>query len=154
MPEIYPCFDQHDPDALVVYCSDPRFGPATTRFLAQDLALRKPFPIIVPGGIHDLVSPARAKSGRHLAQQIEFVIRRSGVSRAVLVSHEDCLWYRHWNALVPTRVEDDQPRHLRVAADWLRKRFGLDVLAYMAERAEDGVVFRQVVAGDPDKQSP
>ena len=55
----YPLVRPEQVDGLVVHCSDHRFQPAFRRFVDQDLKVRNPVPVVIPGGVHDLVSPAR-----------------------------------------------------------------------------------------------
>lgn len=146
-PSSYPLLVSRESDGLVVHCSDPRFQEAFARFIREDLGLQKPIPIVVPGGIHDLVSPVRLKAARHLWQQIEFALRIGSGRRLVIINHEDCLWYNRWNALVSSRVSDDLARHLFTAAERLiEKRLSLEIECYIARIRGDQACFERVDA--------
>jgi hypothetical protein len=132
-------------DGLVIHCSDPRFQAAFRQFIEQELGLKNPIPIIIPGGIHDLVSPARIKAARQLREQLEFMVKEGGVRRVVLLNHEDCQWYGKWNALVQTAIGEDIAGHLLLAAEKLaEKKFGVEVECYLAEIEDGDVVFSRV----------
>jgi hypothetical protein len=71
----YPLIDAAQADGLVVHCSDPRFQVAFHDFVAGELDIRNPIPIIIPGGIHDLISPVRISPSS--AVQLTFSWRRA-----------------------------------------------------------------------------
>lgn len=132
-------------DGLVIHCSDPRFQAAFRRFTDEELGIKNPIPIIIPGGIHDLVSPVRIKAARQLRDQLEFMIKKSGVRRLVLLNHEDCQWYGKWNVLVQSTVGKDIAGHLVTAAEKLvEKRFDVEVECYLAKIDGEQIVFHRV----------
>jgi carbonic anhydrase len=134
-------------DALVVHCSDPRFQAAFREFVAGELQVLNPVPIIIPGGIHELVSPVRIKAARQLWQQLEFMISAGKIRRVIIINHEGCQWYAKWNALVRTRVSEDIVNHLLAAAQkLLERRLNLSVETYYAKIENDGVVFSRLNA--------
>jgi hypothetical protein len=141
----YPLLDAEQADAIVVHCSDPRFQTAFRQFVDNELHVKTPIPIVIPGGIHDLVSPARIKAARHLWQQLQFVVARGKTRRIILINHEGCLWYEKWNALVRTKVNEDVVNHLLAAAEELaEKRFRLSVETYFAKVEGENVVFQRL----------
>jgi hypothetical protein len=141
----YPLVTAGSADALVIHCSDPRFQRAFREFIEHELDIHNPIPIIVPGGIHDLVSPARIKAARQLWQQLEFMVQKGGVKRIVMISHEGCQWYAKWNSLVRTRVDEDVVNHLFSAAERLaEKRFNISIETYFARIEDENVVFRRI----------
>ena len=136
----YPLVKPEDADGLVIHCSDPRFQVAFRRFVDQELGIKNPVPIIIPGGIHDLASPARIKAARHLWDQLEFMVKKGKIPRIVLLNHEDCQWYGKWNALVRTSIGQDIAGHLLAVAEKLaEKRLGVEVECYLA-KIEDGEI--------------
>lgn len=86
------------PDSLLIYCSDPRFQYAVDVLLC-DISLLQPAKICVPGGIHDLISPARTKARRVLKDQIEYILMRYRIKHVVIVNHDGCKWYERWGNL-------------------------------------------------------
>lgn len=141
----YPLLNAGDADALVIHCVDPRFQTAFRRFISEELGIQNPIPVIIPGGIHDLVSPARIKAARHLKEQLDFIIKNNRIKRVVLLNHEGCLWYGKWNSLVATTIGHDLAGHLLSAAETLiEKRLGIEVECYLARMEGQEVVFNRV----------
>ena len=141
----YPLLDVHDADTIVIHCSDPRFQTAFQRFVGEELGVEAAIPIVVPGGVHDLVSPARVKAARQLWAHVEFMARRDQVRRVILLNHEDCQWYRKWSALTRRTVGDDIATHLLEAAKTLASRkFGVEVDSFLAKIEDGEVVFYRV----------
>lgn len=141
----YPLTRPEEADCLVIHCSDPRFQAAFRKFTDEELGVKNPIPIIIPGGIHDLVSPARIKAARQLREHLEFMIKRGGVRRIVLLNHEDCQWYGKWSALVRTTIGQDIAGHLLAAAEKLAERkLGVEVECYLAKIEDGEIVFYRV----------
>ncbi len=134
-----------DADAVVIHCSDPRFQAAIRDFVANELGIENPIPIIVPGGIHDFVSPIRLKAARQLWEQLEFMLKRSAVRKVILLNHDDCQWYGKWNALVQTTIGKDIAGHLLAVGEKLaEKKFKVEVECYLAKIEADEIVFCRV----------
>jgi hypothetical protein len=141
----YPLSNPEEADAIVVHCSDPRFQKAFRMFLARDLNIKEPIPIIIPGGVYDLVSPARIKAARQLMQQLEFLIKENRVQRIVFLHHEDCQWSNKWSALVSRFFDRDIGKHLFGAGEkLLEKRLDLEIEVYIAAIKDNRVVFERV----------
>ncbi len=141
----YPLVDAENADALVIHCSDPRFQAAFRQFIEYELGIKNPIPIIVPGGVHDLVSPARIKAARQLWQQLEFMVVHGKVKRIVMINHEGCQWYAKWNTLVTSKVDEDIVNHLFAAAEkFAEKRFNISVETYYAKIVDGNVVFQRL----------
>ncbi len=141
----YPLVGAENADALVIHCSDPRFQSAFRQFVTDELGIANPVPIIIPGGIHDLISPARIKAARQLWQHLEFTVTRMKVRRIVMINHEDCLWYAKWNTLVGTKVNEDIAGHLAAAAEKLiEKRFNVTIESYIARIKDGEIVFESL----------
>ena len=141
----YALVQPEEADGLVIHCSDPRFQAAFREFVTSDLGLQHPIPIVVPGGVHDLVSPARLKAARNLWEQVEFMVKEGHVRRIVPINHEDCKWYAKWNTLVQTTVGQDISGHLLALAEKLaEKKLGVEVECYLAKLEGDAVTFHRV----------
>lgn len=141
----YAVLKPEESDGLVLHCADPRFQEAFARFIREELGMKQPIPFVVPGGIHDFVSPVRVKAARQLWQQLEFMIKEGNVKRLVIINHDDCKWYGRWNTLVSTTVGEDIAHHLMKAAELLfEKKFRIDVECYVARLEGDKVTFERV----------
>jgi len=88
------------PQAIVVYCSDPRFQRAFREFIGKELHLAEGeyIPLIVSGGVASLSEPMRLpKEFKFMKERIEYFLGRfDSIRRIVLINHEDC---RHYDAL-------------------------------------------------------
>lgn len=91
---------------LVVSCSSNSFFPYLREFLEKELALAEGTYdlLLVPGGPQFLLLteylPKFAWVGR---KWITFLVERHGLSRIVVVSHDDCAWYQE-ERLIPAFV--------------------------------------------------
>lgn len=146
-PMIYPLSKLEDAEAIVIHCSDPRFQEGFHQFLRNELGIANSIPIIVPGGVHDLVNPARIKAARQLWQQLEFAMQIGHIKRIVMFTHEDCRWHQRWSTLVSAKLGKDITSHLLSAAEMLaEKRFKVDIECYHAGIENDNIVFKRVDA--------
>ena len=88
------------PQAIVVYCSDPRFQQAFREFTANELHLKdgEYIPMVVSGGVASLSEPLRLpKEFKYMRERLKFFLSLFGsIKRIVLINHEDC---RHYEAL-------------------------------------------------------
>jgi hypothetical protein len=95
----YPLVEAH-PQAIVVYCGDPRFQRAYREFIANELHLQEGeyIPLVVSGGVASLSEPLRLpKEFKFMKDRFRFFLERfSSIRRIVLINHEDC---RHYEAL-------------------------------------------------------
>jgi len=141
----YPLKQPEDFDGLVIHCSDPRFQEAFQRFVTEELGMQCPAKIIIPGGIHDLMLPARIKAARHIKQWIEFLTKELNLHRIVIINHEGCRWYEHWNTLVATPIGHDITHHLLEVRKILAiHRLNVNIETYLAKIEEGEVVFQKV----------
>jgi len=131
-------------DALVMHCCDPRFQVAFRQFIEEELGIKTPIPIVVPGAVHDLISQARVEAGRQLEEQFVFMVTKTGVRRIFLFNHDDCKWYARWSSAVnvgEVRYTEDLTA---VAANLIEKTPGVEVECYFAKIEDGGVVFQRV----------
>jgi hypothetical protein len=96
-PTSYPAVTHPHPEAIVVYCSDPRFQIAFDQFVTRELHLARGeyFPLIVGGGAGVLAHPEQ------LPKEFKFMKERfelyrglfPSIRRIVMINHEDCRYY-------------------------------------------------------------
>lgn len=117
---MYDAIPQVSPEALVVYCSDPRFQTAFEPFVENELGLAKGryVPFVVAGGAGVLANPAR------LPKEFKFLRDRFALfhehfaclQRLILINHEDCAYYKMLAKEVPGLRE-----HAAQTAHWPRQ---------------------------------
>jgi hypothetical protein len=95
---LYEALPQAHPEAVVVYCGDPRLQTAFEPFIEKELGLQKGqyIPLVVGGGAGVLANPERLpKEFKFMKDRFELIHRAfPSVTRAVLINHEDCVYYR------------------------------------------------------------
>jgi len=129
---VYEVLPQAHPEAVVVYCGDPRLQTAFEPFIARELGLRKGqfIPVVVGGGAGVLANPERLpKEFKFMKDRFELIHRAfPSVQRAVLINHEDCIYYRMLAEKIPGFVTDDMSK--------LRHRPGddMDLIAGIFDR--------------------
>ena len=134
--------------ALVLCCSDGRWGEACDEFCHQRLLIPRYDRWAVPGGpVCLLLGDSDDGFCRGVWEQLGFMVRAHQLRRFVLIAHYGCAYYADLlreapDGCLPTQVED-----LRLAADALREWFaGLSVEAYLAMRRGVTLSFHQVRA--------
>lgn len=94
---VYDAIQHPTPEAIVVYCSDPRFQIAFEEFVARELGLAKGkyLPLVVGGGAGVIGHPEQLpKEFKFMKERFE--LYRSlfpTIRRIVLINHEDCRYY-------------------------------------------------------------
>ena len=120
---VYEALPQARPEAVVVYCGDPRLQTVFVPFIENELGLPKGqyIPVVVGGGAGVLANPERLpKEFKFMKDRLELVHRAfPSVRRAVLINHEDCIYYR--------MLAEKIPGFLRNPALKLRDRPGEDM---------------------------
>ncbi len=132
--------------AAAVYCSDGRYGEQM-----DDNCLGLPHydRVAIPGGAACLAGHLLAMRERGaMDRQLKFLIEAHGLSRVVLIAHQDCGFYKHNvhpSKLRQKPLEELQFADLAAVAALLRDyRRELEVDAYFARRVEDQVRFDPV----------
>ena len=95
---LYQAIRDPKPEAIVVYCSDPRFQTAFDDFIQKGLGMAKGsyMPLVIGGGAGVLGHPEQ------LPKEFKFLKERLEVYRdvfpslrhVVLINHEDCRYYQ------------------------------------------------------------
>lgn len=113
-------------DALVLHCSDPRFQKAFHDFLHDELKLRMPAVIAIPGSSSSVgVQAFLPKNWYALRNQIELMATHNSFPRVVLINHDDCKGYAHiaqWLKGI-TNLAGEQRKHLNVLASYIKKEY-------------------------------
>lgn len=135
--------------AAAIYCSDGRYGEAMDEFLHDCLGLPHYDRVAIPGGAACLAGHMLAMRERSaLDRQLKFLVESHGLSRVVLIAHQDCGFYKH-NVhpakFRQTPLEQLQFADLTAVAAALRGiHRDLEVDAYFARRLEEGIRFDPV----------
>ncbi len=142
-------FEHERVGAAAVYCSDGRYGEQMDDFLHNCLGLPHYDRVAVPGGAACLAGHMLAMRERGaMDRQLKFLIEGHGLTRVVLIAHEDCGFYKanvHPAKLKRQPLEELQAADLAVVAGLLRDyRRELEVDGYLARKAGDRVRFEAV----------
>jgi hypothetical protein len=132
--------------AAAIYCSDGRYGEQMDDFLHNGLLLPHYDRVAIPGGAACLGDHAAALRERGaLQRQLQFLMQSHGLSRVVLIAHQDCGFYKqnvHPYRLKQRALTEFQFADLRRAAETIR---GWEphpyVDAYIARREGEKVCF-------------
>jgi hypothetical protein len=120
---VYEALPHVHPEAAVVYCGDPRLQTAFVPFIENELGLAKGqyIPTVVGGGAGALAYPQTLpKEFKFMKDRLELIHRAfPSVHRAVLINHEDCIYYR----LLAEKI----PGFLTGPTSELRDRPGVDM---------------------------
>jgi hypothetical protein len=132
--------------ALVLYCSDGRWGEAFDEFCHRRLLIPRYDRWAVPGGPSCLL-PGNAGEGfcRGAWEQFGFLVRAHQLRRVVLIAHYGCAAYAELLGTGPDDCLPAQVQDLRTAAAALREWFrGIDVESYFALRRGVSLSFHPV----------
>ena len=134
--------DAEPMQAVVVYCSDGRFGDHVRDFLEHRLNIERFDAIAVAGGPVRLTEPA---TEGEILEDLTFLIEHHGMDRVVLIQHEDCGHYRHRLGLAGDDATARQIADLFVARDVLRESTRVrQVDLYMLRMKADTIRFEPV----------
>jgi hypothetical protein len=139
-PKTYPAAPHPEPEAIVVFCGDPRFQAAIASFIAEELHLQHGqfLPFSVPGGIAALTEQfARPKDFKVLREGLEFYLTRlRTIRRIILINHEDCKKYHDLcerlgpssliNGNISDRQRNDLHKVTKVVSSIVSERLGVE----------------------------
>ena len=142
-------FEHERIGAAAVYCSDGRYGEHMDDFLHNCLGLPRYDRVAVPGGAACLAGHMLAIRERSaLDRQLKFLVEGHGLSRIVMIAHEDCGFYKanvHPSKLKRQPLEELQAADLAAVAGLLRDyNRGLEIDAYFARKVGGLVRFEPV----------
>lgn len=132
---------------LVVYCSDFRLQRAFRWFLEESLNIKAYDLLAVPGGPQMLAAPVNLpKFGWVGERWTRFLVEAHGLTRVILVAHDDCGWYRHVYGPHADQAAQ-QARDLEYARDRLTASLpGAAVETYRALLRGRNVTFERAAA--------
>ena len=94
---VYEVTQHPKPQAIVVYCSDPRFQTAFRQFIEKELGLAEGefIPLVIGGGAGVLAHREQLpKDFKVLKERLEMHLSQFlSVRRLILINHEDCKYY-------------------------------------------------------------
>ncbi len=130
---------------LVVYCSDGRFVQQCDDFVEKTLKIEDYDLLAVPGGPQFLCAleylPKLRWAGR---RWLDFLVEAHRLERVVLISHQDCGWYKRLHG----GNDDHQARQMddlrRARADLMETLPSVRVDAYFASVEDGNVKFEPV----------
>lgn len=116
--------NQHQAQAIALFCLDFHFKDATLEFLKHDLHLVDLDIIVLAGAAKNLAEPAESSDFEVALRQFELSARLHEIKKIVLIDHADCGAYG--GAVVfETSKEEREPhvQNLRKAKEILKERF-------------------------------
>lgn len=131
-------FENYFSGNLVVFCSDERFVKATLELL-KEIGLSRFDLMVLPGG------PLFIKENDpNLISRINTLIELHKVKDIVLVSHEDCGYYKKiYPNLNSTKVKDLQINDLKEITQKLNRK-NINAQAYYAHIRDGKIVFEKI----------
>ena len=131
--------------AAAVSCSDGRWGRQIDEFLERGLRLPRYDRVAVPGGAGCLAGHlATWKEEAALEHQLRLLVEVHGLTRVVLIAHQDCAFYTERLRVAGPELETAQRRDLDVAAHRVtRLHQGIAVETYFARRTDSRVRFEE-----------
>ena len=134
------------PDALVIHCADPRFQEAFRAFIREELGIRMPMVIALPGVTsHFGMQAALPKNWNAMRSYLRTMTDRHQVARVVLINHDDCKGYAkiadYFGGLA--KVGEAQRKHLHGLAEFIRKE-------YLPSASFE--LFQAHIVGEPNKR--
>ncbi len=114
------------PDALVIHCADPRFQEVFRAFLKNELGIRMPMVIALPGVTsHFGMQMVFPKNWYAMRSYLKTMTDRHDVARVVLINHDDCKGYAKiadkLGGLV--KIPEWQRKHLHGLAEFIKKEY-------------------------------
>jgi hypothetical protein len=141
-------FDSSGCGTAVVFCSDGRFGDQVDDFMRNGLRLRGYDRLAIAGGPACLAGhQATPQEEQGAIFHVQFLAGLRGLTRLILISHEDCGFYRQILKVDQTELLDRIRLDLASAALRLNQMMPrLKVEAFLA-RLHDGQVLFEPVGG-------
>lgn len=133
--------------ALVLYCSDGRWGAAFDEFCHHSLLIPRYDRWAMPGGPICLLPRASHDDFcKGVWQQLDFLVRAHALRRVVLIAHHGCAYYTELLEKDPADCLQAQVNDLQAAMEALRAWFppGIGVQSYLAMRRGSSLSFHQV----------
>ena len=130
--------------ALVIHCSDPTFQPHFQEFLREHLGLDHYALLAVPGGSQLLtLVEYLPKFGWAGWRWIKFLVDVARPTRVILLTHENCLWYRD-SRFSHSSPEQQHTDLVKVRAEFAERFPGIAVELYAARHDGGHVAFSRL----------
>jgi hypothetical protein len=135
-------FDANRVGAAAIYCCDGRYGDHFDEFLHKGLNLPRYDRLALPGGAACLAGHFLAfKEEEALVEELRFLIKAHGLSRIVLIAHQDCGFYSGRLHLPAAQVENQQREDLQAAVRRIKSlSHELAIETFFARIHSDGTV--------------
>jgi hypothetical protein len=131
--------------AAAVTCSDGRWGAQIDDFIEIGLALPRYDRVAIPGGAGCLAGRLTTwKEEAAFEQQLALLVEVHGLTRVVLIAHQECAFYTVRLRVAGDELERRQREDLAIAADFVRRlHHGMQVESYFARRRGHLVEFEE-----------
>lgn len=135
MPNPYLLTDPKDVDGIVLHSANPRMQSAFRRFIDEELKLVNPVTSLVPSDMQSFVSPLALKFAGQILAGIGKLVRKTEVSRVVLILSEDDLTdvKKLGRILHIPKGKDSTLPVLGFAKMIISEKIGVNVEAYFAK---------------------
>lgn len=132
--------------ALVLYCSDGRWGGAFDEFCHRRLLIPRYDRWVAPGGPICLLPHVTGQDYcQGVWQQLDFLVRVHELKRVVLIAHYGCAYYSELHGKGPEDCLPAQAHDLHLAAAAMRQWFpAINVESYLAMRNGISLSFHPV----------
>lgn len=127
--------------AAAVYCSDGRFSAQCEDFLFHGLGIEHCDLIVIPGGPARLAGYAEPSFDEHaILDELTFLVQAHGLTRVILIQHEDCGHYQHKLGVSRDDLRPLQDTDAMAAAQAVRDATGLKRIECYCAVVVDGKV--------------
>lgn len=137
--------NQHDADAIAIFCMDFRYKDSIWNYLKEGLGISAFDVIGIAGSSKPLADPDDPAHSKTLLKQIELSHKLHNIKKVILIDHSDCGAYGGKKAF-----KDDAEEHkhheekLDKAEEIIKQAFpGLEVKKVYANLKEDNVEFEE-----------
>lgn len=135
--------------AAAMYCSDGRVGQHFDEFLHEGLGLPRYDRIALPGGPACLAGHIKAHFNEQaVADELRFLVEAHGVTRVVLIAHQNCAFYGSRLNIEEDKIEAAQKVDLAKAARFVYRLTGLTQVDCFFSRINDGHIDFELVPVD------
>jgi hypothetical protein len=138
-------FDADRIHAAAISCSDGRWGRQVDDFLERGLVLPRYDRVAVPGGAGCLAGHLVSwKEEAAIEHQLALLVEVHGLTRVVLIAHQDCAFYSVRLRIAGPGLEKQQREDLVLASHRLRRAHpGIAVESWFARRKDEHVWFER-----------
>lgn len=138
--------NQHEAEAIVLFCMDFRFKDAVLDFLKHDLGLVDLDLVVLAGASKNLAAPAARSDFETAIKQFELSVKLHHIKKIILIDHQDCGAYGGAAAFETSAKEREaHVVNLRKARNVLHKKFSdKEIILYYAKLKNNEIVFEKI----------